>query len=243
MAAPPRRSLATSLAQHLGGGAAVVALAAGAFYGIGLADGGEPATSVRDEDPSETQPPDEDDEDDPDEPAPEPDDPPEPEDPVDDDDGDDADGDGADETSDDDTADAADDDGTDDDGDRDAETSDDDTADAADDDGTDDGPDEEQAAPPALQPAEVTVQVLDGYQDDGGAAAGQVADQLVAAGYDLIAQNPALRRDETTVFYTEGNEPAARQVADELGVGRVEAQPGNLSTSVHVHVVTGSDRG
>ena len=219
MAAPPRRSLATSLAQHLGGGAAVVALAAGAFYGIGLADGGEPATSVRDEDPSETQPPDEDDEDDPDEPAPEPDDPPEPEDPVDDDDGDDADGDGAD------------------------ETSDDDTADAADDDGTDDGPDEEQAAPPALQPAEVTVQVLDGYQDDGGAAAGQVADQLVAAGYDLIAQNPALRRDETTVFYTEGNEPAARQVADELGVGRVEAQPGNLSTSVHVHVVTGSDRG
>lgn len=95
----------------------------------------------------------------------------------------------------------------------------------------------------AVDPATVTVQVLDGFQQDGGAAADAVADSVVGAGYNLVARNPALLYDATTVLYTAGNEDAAAQVAALIGTGSIREQPGNLSTEVAIHIVVGSDRG
>lgn len=104
---------------------------------------------------------------------------------------------------------------------------------------------EDDPAPPddAIEPATISVQVLDGYQADGGAAARAVADEIVAAGYNLIARNPALRYDVTTVLFTAGSEAAARQVAATIGASEIREQPGNLSTAVDVHIVVGADRG
>jgi hypothetical protein len=104
-------------------------------------------------------------------------------------------------------------------------------------------PEEPEEPAPALDPAEVSVQVLDGYREDGGAAADAVAAALVEAGYRIVARNPAIPYTITTVLYTAGNEAAGRQVAAELGVSEVREQPGNLSTEVAVHVVIGADRG
>jgi hypothetical protein len=87
------------------------------------------------------------------------------------------------------------------------------------------------------------VQVLDGYQADGGAAADAVAAELADAGYRIVAQNPALLYQVTSVLWTAGNEAAGQQIAAEIGAGEVREQPGNLSTSVMVHVVVGADRG
>lgn len=92
-------------------------------------------------------------------------------------------------------------------------------------------------------PDSVTVQVLDGYQADGGTAASSVAATLRDQGYSVMAQNPARRYDVTTVLFTPGFEPQARQVAADLGAAEVRQQPGNLSEGVQVHVVVGADRG
>jgi hypothetical protein len=89
----------------------------------------------------------------------------------------------------------------------------------------------------------VSIQVLDGYRADGGAAARAVAATLRDTGYRVVAENPALAYDVTTVLYTAGNEPAARQVAADLGAGVVREKPANLSDQVAVHVVVGADRG
>ncbi|MEX2550392.1 MAG: LytR C-terminal domain-containing protein [Nitriliruptoraceae bacterium] len=94
-----------------------------------------------------------------------------------------------------------------------------------------------------IPPEDVSVQVLDGYGGDGGAAADAVAAALSEAGYRIIAQNPALAYDVTTVLWTAGHEEAARQVAAEIGAAEIREQPGNLSESVMVHVVVGADRG
>jgi hypothetical protein len=101
---------------------------------------------------------------------------------------------------------------------------------------------EPEAEPEAIAPDDVTVQVLDGYQVDGGSAASGVAGELESAGYRIVAQNQALRYDVTAVLWTSGNEDAARQIADEIGAAEVRAQPGTLSESVAVHVVVGADR-
>lgn len=94
--------------------------------------------------------------------------------------------------------------------------------------------------PTGLDPAEVSVQVLDGV-GGGGTAAG-VADRLEEAGYNVIAENRAARNyDVTTVFYTEGNEAAAQQIAAEFGFSEVAPQPGNLNEAVAVHIVVGQD--
>lgn len=112
------------------------------------------------------------------------------------------------------------------------------------DDESDDETDDEPAAPdPEIDPASVSVQVLDGYRQDGGAAADEVYGQLDSAGYDIIARNPAIAYEVTTVLWTAGHEAEGRQVAQEIGAAEVREQPGNLSTEVNVHVVVGADRG
>jgi hypothetical protein len=121
---------------------------------------------------------------------------------------------------------------------------DDDTGEADPDEGT--SPDEgtEPDAPDTgFDPATISVQVLDGYQLDGGDAANAIAEQLRTAGYDVIAENPAIAYEVTTVLWTAGFEAQARQVAEEIGATEVREQPGNLSTEVAVHVVVGADRG
>lgn len=96
---------------------------------------------------------------------------------------------------------------------------------------------------PAIDPASISVQVLDGYRQDGGAAAATVYQQLESAGYNIIARNPAIAYEVTTVLWTAGHEAEGRQVAQEIGAPDAREQPGNLSTQVNVHVVVGSDRG
>lgn len=86
------------------------------------------------------------------------------------------------------------------------------------------------------------MQVLDAVIDDGGQTARDVASRLSDDGYRVVATNKAVRRyDVTTVFYTAGNQAKARQIAAVYGFSRVEAQPGNLSESVDVHLVVGAD--
>lgn len=104
------------------------------------------------------------------------------------------------------------------------------------------GDDAAAPEPEGVAPGDISVQVLDGVGTDGGAAAERVAGELDEAGYRIIARNPALAYEETTVLWTRGNEDRARQVAAELGVSAVRAQPGNLSEQVDVHVVVGADR-
>jgi outer membrane biosynthesis protein TonB len=104
-------------------------------------------------------------------------------------------------------------------------------------------PEPEPDEPDRIDPGTITVQVLDGFQADGGAAAAAVASELRTAGYQVVAENPALRYDVTTVLWTAGAEAQAQQVAAEIGAAEVREQPGNLSSQVQVHVVIGSDRG
>lgn len=106
-----------------------------------------------------------------------------------------------------------------------------------------DEPQEDEPDERAFAPGDVTVQVLDGYQDDGGAAASGIAAALREEGYQVVAENPALRYEVTTVLWTPGFEDQARQVAAEIGAAEVREQPGNLSTQVQVHVVVGADQG
>ena len=107
-------------------------------------------------------------------------------------------------------------------------------------DGEDDAPAPD--GPGRIDPADVSVQVLDGYQQDGGAAVDEVAARLGELGYRVVATNPALRYEVTTVLWTDGFEAEGRQVAEDLGAAEVRQQPGNLSTQVAVHVVVGADR-
>ena len=103
--------------------------------------------------------------------------------------------------------------------------------------------DREAAGDRAFAPDSVTIQVLDGYQADGGAAASSVAAMLREEGYRVVAENPSLRYEVTTVLWTPGFEAQAEQVAADLGAAEVREQPGNLSEQVQVHVVVGADRG
>jgi hypothetical protein len=214
---PPQDvSFRTSLMRHLGGGAALVALVAVAFYGIGQV-GQESGTPIAADEPEGADEPEEPDEAEDTEPeaeeeepeVPEPDEPdevdeaePEPE-----------------------------------------EAEEPEPDDGAGDDDTDAGEgDEAEETAAAYAPADISVQVLDGVGTDGGAAATSMAGRLGDTGYNVIAQNPSLAYETTTVLWTSGNEDKARQVAAEIGAGDVRAQPGNLSESVDVHVVVGADR-
>lgn len=113
-------------------------------------------------------------------------------------------------------------------------------AEAADDGGTE--ATDDQA--PSIDPAEVSVQVLDAV-GDGGVTASAAADELREAGFDVIVINRASRGyDVTTVFWTDGQGPGGRAVAAALGTteARVTPEEVRLSDSVDVHVVVGTDR-
>ena len=98
---------------------------------------------------------------------------------------------------------------------------------------------------PDVDPASVSIQVLDAVGTDGGAAAEAVAAELRDAGYDVIVVNQAsVGYEVTTVFWTEGEGPGGRAVAATLGTDQAERTPDEvqLSDSVDVHVVVGTDR-
>ena len=104
-------------------------------------------------------------------------------------------------------------------------------------------PSPEPTATQELAPAEVSIQVLDAVLDDGGEAAQKVADELEADGYDVVVVNDSFRKyDQTTVFYTDGQQAAAQQLASQYGFAAVEPKPDNLSDSVDIHLVVGADR-
>lgn len=101
---------------------------------------------------------------------------------------------------------------------------------------------QEPAPEETLPPSQITVQVLDAADDDGSAAS-DVAATLESAGYRIVAQHPAVRTyEQTTVFFTPGNQAAARQVAAQYGFPVVRPMPDNLEPTVTVHVVVGADR-
>lgn len=108
-------------------------------------------------------------------------------------------------------------------------------------------PSESEVSPAAeVDPAEVSIQVLDAVGgDDGSAAARAVADELRAAGYDVVVVNRASRSYETTtVFWSSGQEAGGRQVAAALDTSEAEPTPAEvqLSDAVDVHVVVGADQ-
>lgn len=106
----------------------------------------------------------------------------------------------------------------------------------------DDATDDTDDATGAVAPGDVSVQVLDAVLDDAGVAAQGVADQMEADGYRVVVVNrAAVAYEVTTVFWTPGNEAAARQIAEHYGFSRVELRPDNLSDTVSVHVVVGRD--
>lgn len=93
-----------------------------------------------------------------------------------------------------------------------------------------------------FDPASISVQVLDAYPDDGGTKTSELAQQLRADGYNVVATNKAYRRyEQTTVMFTPGFEAQARQIAQQYGFSEVREQPGNLSEQVQVHLVVGAD--
>lgn len=93
-----------------------------------------------------------------------------------------------------------------------------------------------------LDPAAISIQVLDGVLTDNGEAMGQLAQALRDQGYNVIAENRARQPyEQTTVFYTAGYQAQAEQVAAAIGASAVEQQPGNLSEEVQVHIVVADD--
>lgn len=105
------------------------------------------------------------------------------------------------------------------------------------------GPPTVEAPEPArADPSTISVQVLDAA-GDGGARSRAAVQRLREAGYRVVARNRAARRyEQGMVFYTSGHEAQARQVAGGLpGRWVVDEKPSNLSASVGVHVVVGTD--
>lgn len=107
----------------------------------------------------------------------------------------------------------------------------------------DDADDTDEADEPdhAVDPSNISLQILDAA-GDGGTRASHAGEVLRADGYRVVAEGQAVRGYErTTVFFSQGHEEAARQIADDHGYAVVEPNPGNLSRSVNVHVVVGED--
>lgn len=107
-------------------------------------------------------------------------------------------------------------------------------------------PTETEEPPADVDPATISIQVLDAVGGEDGPAASQaVADELRAAGFNVVVVNRAGRTyDVTTVFWSAGQEAGGRQVAASLGTSEAEETPVEvqLSDSVDVHVVVGADR-
>lgn len=94
----------------------------------------------------------------------------------------------------------------------------------------------------SLDPAAISIQVLDGVLTDDGAAMRELAQALRDQGYNVVAENRARQPYErTTVFYSGDFRVQAEQVAAAIGADVVEQQPGNLSETVQVHIVVADD--
>lgn len=92
----------------------------------------------------------------------------------------------------------------------------------------------------AAAPEQTRVQVLDGVNDP--ALLAEFVAALEALGYQVVATNPASTAyAATTVFYSEGQEPAAQalQIRDPR-MALLAPSPG-LSDTVDLHVVVGAD--
>lgn len=102
-------------------------------------------------------------------------------------------------------------------------------------------PSETGVAAGDIAPADISIQVLDGTDtNDGGMA--RVVTALREGGYNVVAENNSVNiYEQTTVFFTEGNEDAANQVAAQFGYEVVLPKLDNLSDSVSIHVVVGED--
>lgn len=93
-----------------------------------------------------------------------------------------------------------------------------------------------------LDPASISIQVLDGVLTDDGETMRQLAQALRDQGYNVVAENRARQPyEQTTVFYTDGYQAQAEQVAAAIGASAVDQQPGNLSEEVQIHIVVADD--
>jgi hypothetical protein len=104
---------------------------------------------------------------------------------------------------------------------------------------------EAPTAASGVSPGDVTIQVLDATGTGTRTAGNKVADQLRAAGYQVIVVNSASRvYSETTVFWSEGQEVAGRQVAAAFSFPDAMPTPVEvrLSNRVNLHVVVGTDQ-
>jgi hypothetical protein len=93
-----------------------------------------------------------------------------------------------------------------------------------------------------LRPASgVTVQVLNGVWVTG--LAHRVADQVRAAGYDVVAAKTALGSYSVSrIYYTGGHRADAEAFKDRFpAFSVIEPAPANLSRRVALHVVIGKD--
>ncbi|MFT4744741.1 MAG: hypothetical protein ACI9AD_000587 [Nitriliruptoraceae bacterium] len=96
-----------------------------------------------------------------------------------------------------------------------------------------------------VTPGDVTIQVLDATGTGTKTAGNKVADQLRAAGYQVVVVNSASKvYTETTVFWSEGQEAAGRQVAAAFSFPDAMPTPVEvrLSNRVSLHVVVGTDQ-
>ncbi len=103
----------------------------------------------------------------------------------------------------------------------------------------------ETAAASTVTPGNVTVQLLDATGTGDRSTARKVADQLKAAGYNVVVVNRASKVYEaTTVFWSEGQDQAGKQIAREFSFPKAEATPDEvqLSNKVNVHIVVGTDQ-
>lgn len=106
--------------------------------------------------------------------------------------------------------------------------------------------DERQARSGAIDPAEVTVAVLNGTSVNG--LAGKVGSDIESAGYRLGAitsTSPDFAR--TTVLYADGEKRAGQKVARELGLDKQSVEPVDresrrLAGDADVVVIAGEDR-
>jgi len=96
---------------------------------------------------------------------------------------------------------------------------------------------------PTIDPATVSVQVLDGDGVEGRAETEAVAERLSAAGYNVVVINDASRTyEDTTVFWTAGFEVQGQEMAQLLGFPEAAPKLENLSDQVQVHLVVGADQ-
>lgn len=108
------------------------------------------------------------------------------------------------------------------------------------------GGDGERRTGANVDPAQVTVAVLNGTTVQGLAA--QVGEEVRAGGFKLGTIGNAARIDQTTseVLYRDGEARAARAVANRLGIDKtaaVDSVNEEIAGSFDVIVLVGSDRG